>query len=304
MCSYVTENQAKELAFFESSMAGREGVSVEAFRAQREAALKLNKEMLQPDRIMVLADELSDDDSKESDAESQKSSMVFDFSKFQFQLGKTKEVYRRKPLKFILTCDLCRTLYDYNKACAHYSIGKPDQLQEELGKTFNDTSLEINQMHQRLFKSLDVLSTFKVTALPLTQMQFNELFSMFISKDSIHLLEGTCSNIDVKSCPKCADLLEVKDISPPIIALRVLCRSLTFQVETIMTNDFSFIDKTKDKISQTGHLQPSASLVFAVFQRFMSEINIQSERQAFRFELLYLLCRALCNLLLLSSNQS
>ena len=55
---------------------------METFRAERKAALQLKKEMLNPGRIMVMPDEISDDDSKESDNETQAARRDFDFSKF------------------------------------------------------------------------------------------------------------------------------------------------------------------------------------------------------------------------------
>lgn len=58
-----------QLSDFETKEANKENLSVEASRQARLRSFAANKELLLADSMMVLPDELSDDDSKESDGE-------------------------------------------------------------------------------------------------------------------------------------------------------------------------------------------------------------------------------------------
>ena len=85
---------------------------------------------------MVLPDEISDDDSKESGEETNnnlESVNTIDITTFQFRSDLKKEVYRMRIDKLdTIGCSLCQLLYDYNKTCAHYNLGTPKPQKEEL----------------------------------------------------------------------------------------------------------------------------------------------------------------------------
>ena len=78
---------------------------------------------------MVLPDEISDDDSKTSDDETNKPEPeAFDsinLTTFQFRSDLKKEVYRMRIHKVKVSCPLCQLLYDYSKTCAHYNLTSP-----------------------------------------------------------------------------------------------------------------------------------------------------------------------------------
>jgi hypothetical protein len=259
---------------------------------------------------MMLADELSDD-SKDSDEE-QKQTNQLDFAALGFSPSKKKEVYKMKPDSVKLDCELCRVLYDYNKACEHYNIGSPECHRLDMNQLLKDTENK-HDMYQTLFLSLDKLSTYKITALCLTHDQFNNMIMIFVSKQSGTLLQGQLT-IDCKTCLRCADLLETKDMSPTAVALRVLCRALAFQIETLMTNDYSIMEKTRQVVyrmdvdpqvpitTMPENLQPSTALISQVLIRLQDELQMAVSEGIKNCELIYLLVRALTNLMLLYKN--
>jgi hypothetical protein len=160
--------------------------------------------------------------------------------------------------------------------------------------------IDRKEVYSGLFQSLDVMSTYKVTSCMLTQQHFTEVILVFITKETDVMLMNQISEINVKSCPKCADLLDNYVTKPAVVALRIACRAFTFQVEALLSNDFSVIERSQGILASIEDFQPSSMLMACVFRRFMQEIHSQAIDLKYNFELLYLLCRAMVNMILLS----
>jgi len=87
---------------------------------------------------MLLADEMSDDESKDSDAASDLEKQVpFDFSDPKFKLDQKNEVYRMNTeMAEDVPCELCKLLYDYSTVCTHHNLSSKDEQQDELTNLF------------------------------------------------------------------------------------------------------------------------------------------------------------------------
>ena len=94
--------------------------------------------------------------------------------------GKKKEVYRMKPEKMsFVDCQLCQLLFDYTNTCQHFSQLNQNDI-DDLKSMMPGISQhrDINQKKaalQKVTRSLDVLSTFKITSLTLLQGQFHTI---------------------------------------------------------------------------------------------------------------------------------
>ena len=69
MKAFIIKNQKQQLLKFETEQAKKEGKGVDESRSEREIIFRENKDLLKCDKIMILPDELSDDDSKGSDTD-------------------------------------------------------------------------------------------------------------------------------------------------------------------------------------------------------------------------------------------
>lgn len=67
--NFILKNQKQQLLKFNTQEAQREGKTVEEVIIERERMFNQNKDLLLCDKVMILPDEISDDDSKESDLE-------------------------------------------------------------------------------------------------------------------------------------------------------------------------------------------------------------------------------------------
>lgn len=94
-------------------------------------------------------------------------------------------------------CALCQLLYDFSKTCAHYNISSPKPPQEELSQMLAETGPEKGAMFVRLFQSLDILSTYKITSLLITREHFKEVIVMFITKETSDLLLPQIGEVEV-----------------------------------------------------------------------------------------------------------
>ena len=93
--------------------------------------------------------------------------MPIDFSGISSEslFGKKKEVYRLKPTKLdgLVDCQLCKLIFDYTKACKHFTM--ETELKAEELKTFASQSVANKlQALSKITKSLDILSTARVTS--------------------------------------------------------------------------------------------------------------------------------------------
>lgn len=109
--------------------------------------------------------------------------MDFTILKSEEIFGKQNEIYIMKPEKQNLNCEYCLLVMDYTKVCAHYTMNAPQMQQQYLKEMLAEQSGEKMKMLIRLAQNLDVLSTYKMTALMLAQNQFSDLLMMFISKE-------------------------------------------------------------------------------------------------------------------------
>lgn len=75
------------------------------------------------------------------------------------------------------------------------------------------------------------MSAYKSSSLMLTHQTFSEVILMFITRETDAMLNQQVSDIDIKNCPKCTDLLDSFVTTPAVIALRISCRALSYQVE-------------------------------------------------------------------------
>lgn len=150
--AYVIDTQRKDRLTFESKEAIAQKVSLDESRQRRKETLQASRDNLKPDRVMVLPDEISDDDSKESDTELVVFKTAINFGTFKFKLEKKREVYKMKPQKLVgISCGLCKLLVDYNKVCSHYDLETPEKQQAELNRLMANRGLDRREMYSSLF---------------------------------------------------------------------------------------------------------------------------------------------------------
>ena len=67
---------------------------------------------------------------------------------------------------------------------------------------------------------------------------------MFISRDSTKILEGQLKDFDMHSCDKCSEINSVKNVTPAVIALRIISRALALQIDAHVNNNLEHLDKS------------------------------------------------------------
>ncbi|CDW87758.1 mynd finger [Stylonychia lemnae] len=224
------------------------------------------------DEPLILSDEMSDDN--DNDISTQISSTSFkneqpgnaqhletprvhqqlDFRSLNADqvFNKKKEVYRMKPEKLsIVQCQLCQLIFDYTSTCSHYSQltqSDIDDLKEMMPGLAGPKNMDSKkQALQKVTRSLDVLSTFKVTSLTLLQGQFSEIIALYLKVNlnynfdlyqrDLSILLGENSEFICKEC--CC--IQIDENNNPQItlaqhALIIVNRSLTFQQQALMLN--------------------------------------------------------------------
>ena len=85
------------------------------------------------------------------------------------------------------SCNLCKLIFDYTSVCNHNEAFKRDEynfesIQEILTQQRTPGEDSQKRALSQITKTLDVLSTSRSASLTLTQNQFTELLSMFISQ--------------------------------------------------------------------------------------------------------------------------
>ena len=242
-------------------------ITPDEVRANRDKALEKNKKYMAHDQIVYMSDEMSGSDgestrdgtnrsiSADVDGQSKTSverpgnaqyletptvTMPIDFSGITSEslFGKQKEVYRLKAHKLegLVDCQLCKLIFDYTKACKHFTMDT-DLKAEEL-KDFVNQSQE-NKLHalSKITRSLDILSTARVTSFMLKK-QIAELLSMYMQKNANAALSSHFKNFKAVYCDKCKqpDGEEEPRFDPSVLALKILNRCFTFQIEAIIMN--------------------------------------------------------------------
>lgn len=97
--------------------------------------------------------------------------MPIDFSGISNEslFGKRREVYRLKAHKLdgLVDCALCKLIFDYTKSCSHLGMESGDMRQVELDLVVNSDSEEKLVALAKVARSLDILSTARVSSLML-----------------------------------------------------------------------------------------------------------------------------------------
>lgn len=83
-----------------------------------------------------------------------------------------------------IDCSFCKLVFDYTSICYHFAEFNPTEL-EELKEMMPDIKKhkDINAKKlalQKITKSLDILSTIKITSLTLIQGQFSDVISLYL----------------------------------------------------------------------------------------------------------------------------
>ena len=93
--------------------------------------------------------------------------MPIDFSGISNEalFGKMKEIYRLKAHKLegLVDCQLCRLIFDYTKACKHFTM-ETDLKAGDLKYFSCQTNQNKLQALSKITRSLDILSTARVTS--------------------------------------------------------------------------------------------------------------------------------------------
>lgn len=92
-------------------------------------------------------------------------------------------------------------------------------------------------------QSLDVLSTCRVTSFTLTKNQFAELLAMYLTKNASTVLVSHFPDFKENTCEKCVvpevagePENEKPQFDPTTLALKILNRCFTYQIEAIILN--------------------------------------------------------------------
>ena len=130
---------------------------------------------------------------------------LVDFTGVSFEglFDSRREVYKLKSKKLdgLVDCHLCKLIFDYTKICKHYSQNREslDFSQESLQSLLDVTQTSYKAL-SKITASLDVLSTSRVTSFTLTQNQFAELLSMYITKHGTMALAPHFQSHKVQTC--------------------------------------------------------------------------------------------------------
>jgi len=210
--------------------------------------------------------------------------------------GKRREVYRLKAEKLegLVDCQLCKLIYDYTKTCNHFSMEanlQPDELQTFVKSSQNDKLKAL----AKVTRSLDILSTARISSFVLKK-QIAELLSMYMQSKANEALSPHFKDFEIVTCDKCGlpEDEPVEKFNPTILALKILNRCFTFQIESMVLNQ---TDDLIEKVLRQGEgsvtireFAAEPEYTIAVCERLQEEL-VSSKRVnrevEISFELLY-----------------
>ena len=149
----MEDDHIRNCKLIDRAEAREKKMTTDQVKARREKALEKNKKLMASDNIVWMSDEMSGSDG-ESTGDSRNRSlsagvdggdkpsverpgnaqyletptvtMPIDFSGITSEslFGKQKEVYRLKANKLegLVDCQLCKLIFDYTKACKHFTM--------------------------------------------------------------------------------------------------------------------------------------------------------------------------------------
>ena len=134
---------------------------------------------------------------------------------------------------------------------------------------------------------------------------------MYMQKNANATLSGHFQNFKAVYCDKCKQPDgEESPFDPSVLALKILNRCFTFQIEAIIMNQ---TEDLLDQIGKDNHREVSVREFAAeidytrsVWERLQSELVAAKQKEYqtdINFELLYQLTRAMANILILTQDQ-
>ena len=185
-------------------------------------------------------------------------------------------------------------------------------LKEDQLKAFtNSSQSEKLQALAKISRSLDILSTARISSFMLKK-QIAELLAMYLQKNSQTALSPHFKDFEVVDCEKCS-LPEGEPkpgFDPTILALKILNRCFTFQIESMILNQtedlLEHIVKENQREVTLNEFAAETDYTMAVSERLMEELAASKAKDVvtdIKFELLYQLVRAMCNILILTQDQ-